>query len=49
MENPDNRSKNWVPVEMEQGNIVIEKLGVMELLADSYGVNNFSVMFKIKK
>lgn len=39
MENPNNRSKNWVPIEMEQGNIVVKKPGVMELLADSYGVN----------
>jgi hypothetical protein len=41
-EDPDNRSKNWVPIEMEQGNIVVEKPGVMQLLADSYGVSNDS-------
>ena len=38
MEDPNSQSKNWAPIEMEQGNIVVEKPGVMELLADSYGV-----------
>ena len=37
MEDADIQSRKWMPIEMEQGNIVIEKPGIMELLADSYG------------
>jgi hypothetical protein len=37
MEDSDNQSKKWTPIEMEQGNIIIDKPGIMELLADSYG------------
>ncbi len=37
MKDSDIQSKKWTPIEMEQGNIVIEKPGIMELLADSYG------------
>lgn len=39
-EDPNIQSKNWAPIEMEQGNIVVEKPGVIALLADSYGVPN---------
>ena len=38
MNNANDQSKVWRPVEMEQGNINLEKAGVMELLADSYGI-----------
>lgn len=38
MENPHTQSRDWVPVEMEQGNIVVEKPGIVALLADFYGV-----------
>jgi hypothetical protein len=34
----DVQSKEWNPIEMEQGNIIVEKAGVMALLADSYGI-----------
>lgn len=32
------QSKEWSPIEMEQGNVTVEKTGVMALLADSYGI-----------
>ncbi len=32
----------WHAIEMEQGNIIIEKPGVMALLADSYGIPTHS-------
>lgn len=42
MEAPNLQSENWVPIEMEQGNIVVEAPGVMALLADFYGVPDHS-------
>lgn len=36
------QSEGWVPIEMEQGNVVIEAPGVMALLADFYGVPEHS-------
>ena len=38
MDNANNQSKAWHPIEIEQGNINLEKAGVMELLADSFGI-----------
>ena len=36
------QAEHWAPIEMEQGNIVIEEPGVMALLADFYGVPDHS-------
>jgi hypothetical protein len=36
------QTEHWVPIEMEQGNIVFEQPGVMALLADFYGVPELS-------
>jgi len=38
LEDSNTQSTEWSPVEMEQGNIIVEKPGVMALLADSYGI-----------
>ncbi len=50
MDNANNQSKVWRPIEMEQGNINLEKAGVMELLADFYGipVNNVNDQYRVK-
>lgn len=42
LEDSNIQSTEWSPVEMEQGNIIVEKPGVMELLADSYGITAHS-------
>ncbi len=42
MEGSNIQSKKWNPIEMEQGNIIVEKAGVMQLLADSYGIPAYS-------
>ncbi len=42
IENSNIRSKEWNPIEMEQGNVTVEKTGVMALLADSYGIPTHS-------
>lgn len=41
IEAPNLRSEHWAPIEMEQGNIVVEAPGVMALLADFYGVPEY--------
>ena len=38
LEGSNIQSTEWHPIEMEQGNIIIEKPGVMALLSDSYGI-----------
>ena len=43
LEDSNIQSTEWRPIEMEQGNIIVEKPGVMELLADSYGIASNSI------
>ena len=38
LEGSNIQSTEWRAIEMEQGNIIVEKPGVMMLLADSYGI-----------
>ncbi len=42
------KSKQWYPVEMEQGNVIAEEPGVIALLADSYGIPSGSDNNKIE-
>ncbi len=43
LEGSNIQSIEWRAIEMEQGNIIVEKPGVMMLLADSYGIPDRSV------
>lgn len=38
MEDSSTQSREWNPIEMEQGNVIIEQVGIMALLSDSYGI-----------